>query len=586
MRSAFFASMALVFLPAALITAAVPGQGSRAIRECSTIILESPIDPPLRDSERILVCEELKGGINSPAWSRIPHSQRSYHLNVFLQDRGYHHPSFELQDGTTRVTPGEKTAVSEVVLKDPPPGLDFEKRRGIVAETLTPQLLDEVRNWMVNELRVLGYACPAVTLAANPDSGLIEIVIRSGMRTRVTEISEDPVPGLLPGVFRRYDAFVLGEPYNEDLVKLTESRALSDGHVESLRLRVAGCSGDTVRLHQEVIAGPPRLLAFGFGVNTEGLFLVRGSWRITRLGRTASLLDTSALASLKRQRIGLAAHWFFRPVPSRLFFRPEITFEHQNETPFEAITFKANFAPSTSLDTRRFGFSARIGPSYNFVSTIRGIGPPRSHLVSLDAAVHAASHYFDYYLGNPRAGFSSDLTFSLNSRNFASDFDAQQLRFAFQGLWNYREYDPPLWVFGVRGIVSSTFTSEPNPTGGGLPPSFLYFLGGAENLRGFGRGELPEPLTGGLSAAYLGAEARLASGLPWGMQPFTFLDAGALGTSSTRLAAPIYWSPGLGLRIASPIGTFRTTLAHGFAAGPHRPEVSHLQFYFSYGEEF
>jgi translocation and assembly module TamA len=149
-------------------------------------------------------------------------------------------------------------------------------------------------------------------------------------------------------------------------------------------------------------------------------------------------------------------------------------------------------------------------------------------------------------------------------------------------LWNYRDFDPPLWVFGIRGSAFTTITGEDPVTSTKIPPTFLHFLGGSADIRGFGRQELPTNGVGALTSLYAGLEWRWITVFPFGMEPFLFLDAGALGMKAWRLEQPIYWSPGFGIRWPTSFGTFRTTFAHGFPSDV----PGHFQFYFSFGEEF
>jgi outer membrane translocation and assembly module TamA len=213
--------------------------------------------------------------------------------------------------------------------------------------------------------------------------------------------------------------------------------------------------------------------------------------------------------------------------------------------------------------------------------------PPTGRYLFLEGSLQAASHYYDFYLSSPRTGVKGTLTVDLNSPSFFSDYEAQRFKFGLEGLWNLKQYDPPLFVFGVRGWVASTFTE--NSMGSNLPPTFLQFLGGSTDMRGFGLQELPQggagaqSGAGALSAAYLGTEVRYAGGLWLGIQPFVFMDVGALGSSSTELNSPVYLSPGFGLRVETPIGSVRTTLAHGYETDD---VDSHFQFFFSFGEEF
>jgi outer membrane translocation and assembly module TamA len=93
---------------------------------------------------------------------------------------------------------------------------------------------------------------------------------------------------------------------------------------------------------------------------------------------------------------------------------------------------------------------------------------------------------------------------------------------------------------------------------------------------------LPSNQIGGLTSVFTGLESRLVQVLPLNIEPFLFIDAGALGPRSLTLTAPIYYSPGIGARWAPAFGAFRATLARGYPLDA----PGGWQFYFSFGEEF
>jgi hypothetical protein len=94
--------------------------------------------------------------------------------------------------------------------------------------------------------------------------------------------------------------------------------------------------------------------------------------------------------------------------------------------------------------------------------------------------------------------------------------------------------------------------------------------------------------TGTLPSA---AKPKRARGARGAYRGFDSASPIILGTEKFSLQNPWYFSPGLGLRVQTQVGVIRTTLAHGFlykpaeyALRPGNPE--HLQFFFSFGEEF
>jgi outer membrane protein assembly factor BamA len=563
---------------------------------CPNLLFLHPISPDLNSNETRLACGKFPGdGSNLvQAWEHIPENQRQFNLKSFLQSRGYHHPVFTPQpDGHLSVDPGPLSYVTSLEVEGNPPEFNYDRKRKVIGQVLTPALLDDLKAWTKARLAALGYPCVKVEPAGDPDTGKVRVIIEAQPRVMLGEINEDHIPGLEPGILRRYDAFKIGQLYNGDLMTLSERRATADGQLEGLHYRVAECKGDLVSVDQETIIGKPRLLSFGAGVSSEGVVLGRASWSNTRLGRRASLLNVTLTASTIHQLLSTHAEYYFEKDPTRLYFRPAISIEHINWAPYETASATADLSPATSWDEGRWGGTAKLGPVYDYVRVLRVgsgvyfIGPPTGRYLFLEGSVQGATHEFDFYQASPRTGYSATLTADVNSPDAFSDYEAERVRFNFEGLWNFRDYDPPLWVIGVRGFLATTFTSFSNdPYGSNLPPTFLQFLGGSGDMRGFGLEELPHGGMGTLSAAYLGTELRYAGGLWLGIQPFGFMDFGALGNESAQLNNVVYLSPGIGIRVETILGSLRLTLAHGYAPAIADPSYSHYQVFFSFGQEF
>ena len=122
-----------------------------------------------------------------------------------------------------------------------------------------------------------------------------------------------------------------------------------------------------------------------------------------------------------------------------------------------------------------------------------------------------------------------------------------------------------------------------------LPTSFKQFLGGSSDMRGFPRKSLPSEGTGSLTKVYLGIELRLNNKLPYNLQPIAFLDFGQLGDLAFDLNATKFYSPGLGIRWQSPIGTVRASAAHGYVIDDELDtyhDKTNMQYYLSLGEQF
>ena len=589
------------------------------IEVCPNLILAHPINGDLSDNEKKLACGQFPGDKNIvQAWADIPENQRRFHLTTFLQNRGYLAPVFSTVPGKQvdqaggqeilKVDPGPLTSVTVLEAVDAPSDFDYSRKREVIGKALTPGLLDEIKKWTEQRLGGLGYACAKASPRGDPETGIVRVKVTAGPKVRFGKIDEQNIPELRTGVLSRYDAFVPHDLYNSDMLRLSEKRATTDGQVEGLHYRPVCASTDEKgndeksknkidqnprdevpieqEISQEVVIGKPRLISLGVGANTEGILLAQASWRNTRMGPAGSLVDVTLITSSIHQLLTSYAEWYFLEKPSRFFLRPQVSIEHINWDPYETLTGSVDFSPATTWESSRFGFFTKLGPTYDYIRTYRGSGPPTSHFLYLEWLIRAATHYYDFYQNSPRTGFRAQFVTDVNSGDAFSSESAQRVRFDFSGLWNIKEYDPPLFVIGVRGFVSSTIVTASDPSGVNLPPTFLQYLGGSTNMRGYGLQELPHSGTGTLAAVYFGTEFRYAAGFWFGLQPLIFMDVGALGTHATQLDSPVFLSPGGGLRYESPFGSLRATLAHGYAPGSNDPTLSHFQFFFSFGEEF
>ena len=383
------------------------------------------------------------------------------------------------------------TRISALELEGAPPDFPIERKRDIIGEPLTPDRLDLIEIWSRQRLRALGYACATVHSTASPRTGEVRLQIKSGDVLPITTLIEESAGGLKPGMLQRYFAFSLSDPYNGDKLRLTEQRIITNGILQNVQFVVKKCDEKGVTVEEHALAGAPRLLTFGFGINTEGLLLARSYWRNTRLGPTGSSLTFLALASSKEQRLIISSDWYHLPFPTRRFLSPYFEFRHQNENPFEALTTTGRMSEATTYDGSEVSIRTRAGPQFDWIRTLRGSGPPQTSLGSLSTAFELGSHYYEALLASPRAGFRLAFTGDFSAEGLLSNFSAQRLSIDFRSLWNYKNYDPPLWIFGLRTQLSTTLTPEQVAESNELPATFRHFLGGSQNVRGFGRTNFP-----------------------------------------------------------------------------------------------
>ena len=189
---------------------------------------------------------------------------------------------------------------------------------------------------------------------------------------------------------------------------------------------------------------------------------------------------------------------------------------------------------------------------------------------------------------SPQSGYQFNLFASTTDKAAGSDVSATTQTADFTKLWNVLSLEPEIWILGIRGSFATTRPGSGTQPAD-LPPSFKYFLGGSDDMRGFARKSLPNEGTGALTKVYLGSELRLNNSLPYRLQPLVFSDWGWLGQEPLKVDPRQFWSPGLGLRWESPIGVLRGSIGQGFVSGkgaePYR-NLATTQLYFSIGEQF
>lgn len=553
---------------------------------CDNIAFESKETVTFTENEKKLICGDPK----SDSWAHIPHEQAKLFIKAFLQDRGRHQPSFRQAEGVLYVTIGPVSNIKKVkIIGSPPKGFQLRRRNPSIGKTMTPEALDDLGERSLVWLQSHGYACPEVNVSGNPKEEIVAVEILPGDFGIVAGVMQEPLPGLQENILRRYDAFVIGKPYDIRGLDLSLNRAEADGIVQHTHFTTE-CKGSEVYLEQKAIIGKPRLFTIGFGANTEGYLMMRSSWKHTRLGQNASSLEFGLFASFLRQEFSASSKWYFLPQVSRWHFNPSITLKREDEKKYELISADIKALPATSWETRHFNFSLSFGPELNFTRTFRGPGEGTTHYFSTYIDAKLLSHDFEYYASDPLSGYSLQFSADLNHKNIFSDITAQRFSLSGQWLYNVKNLNPPFLIIGLRGNISTTLTDRGDGAFSKLPPYFSFYLGGSPDLRGFNRGELSASTqsdTGALTSFFSSLELRFANVLPLDIQPLLFADVGMLGEKSAYFNQPLYWSPGIGLRWLSKIGTFRTTLAHGFEVGRNvGTSRSHWQWYFSFGEEF
>jgi translocation and assembly module TamA len=562
---------------------------------CEPFYLRDSIEPELSDAERRLVCgDPIAPGAESEGWGAVPIAQARTHLSAFLQARGFLSPDFEESNGNLIVDPGPRVSVSRVDIQGAPDWFSVGRRRSLKGQLITPDLLSETEQWAYQRFREEGYPCPTITAQAHALTGAVTLRVEPGERKRVQEVlivlqsNTDEV--FDERNLRRYDAFQIGDFYQSRLFAISAARSILDDVIEDtffLPECEPGEEAQVVRVRQSVVLGGPRVFTAGAALDTERVGVVGLDWKHTRLGASASSLNFSFLMSSKEQELLGTFNWHYGQPGSRSSLLPSVRVLRQSETPYTVFSQSLRMPWRKTADRWGMGWIGLIGPDLSFYQNQEGPGE-NGEFFSIEAEFNLATHDFEFFQFMPRRGHQLKLQGVFNHRSFFSSATAPRVSLTGQSLWNYRSYEPPLWILGLRWNVASIFTSERPGEDFSLPANFLHYLGGTRDLRGFARKEIPRTGLGGLSVATASVEVRSDILFPESFELLAFVDAGLLGDQPVTLSRPLYWSPGIGARWQTPLGPLRGSLARGFTEGERAAEkgMTNWQGYLSLGEEF
>jgi outer membrane translocation and assembly module TamA len=565
----------------ALMSLLNPAYARNELTLCSRYHFTQPITPALTAAEKSLICGSApspEGALaESKAWAFVPSSQAILSITAFLQSRGYLKPKIQSHGKEFQIDPGPISRVSRIELEGAPAGPDFSDVTQRSGKILTPKLLSELEQSALQQMMSHGYPCPDVHAEANSDNESIVLHIRSGPTRRIGKVTSAQIPGTMDGILSRYYAFKPGDLYDDQLLAISSDRAIFAGVVEDTFF-VPKCNDtEEVDLHQQIRPGAPRIFTLGVSVNTEEIGRISLSLRNSRVGSSASDAEIQISASSKIQDLTIFFQNYFLSTPSRQSIRPLARVMHENENPFEIVNEEGEIQYGTSWDAWGMNGQFSVGPQFSQYQTLQGLGPNSTHALFLTTEARLISHVFEFNHNALRGGSQLLARAEVSSSSVGSQFSARRLELTGEKFWRpgSEQKRAPV-VFRTRAGWRTTGFSEDSPAA--LPPNLRYFLGGQENLRGFGRMELPGNSVGGLSAWFGNFEIRPHF---WGehLEPIILVDVGEFGNRSFSIQSPLYWSPGFGISWASPIGTLQSTLAHGFVSGGHPDSLSHWQFY-------
>lgn len=518
-------------------------------------------------------------------WSDIPDPQIEYHIKTFLLDRGYYKPAIKYLDGHFQVTAGPRSRILKIVVSGWPPGArrQFNKRR-FLKRGLSPRALDEIEGSALSVLSQEGYPCSEIKTEAFPEKGEVKVLVQPGAFQVFPRPSRDQVSGFDSLTLERYEAFKIGEMYNSMLVELSERRIRESGLVQDVAY-LPRCEQSPFALQQRLFPGKPKFLSLGAGFDTEQYLIAQAKYKVERLNSQGSSLSTRLFASYRTQSIlnVLELHMWPPSARDRLYF--SLDGVRENEKSYENIVASLGGGLGKSWDSKWGFFDVKGGPTLEQIWIYRGLGAKNTKVVGAEGSLLWTSHPFEYFAGNPRTGHKVLIETQGASSELVSSFSVTNLKIFGEKLFLLDENHVADLVLGLRSFLASSLVPRSELGKRQIPSRYRFFLGGSQDLRGFGRQSLPRDGAGAFSALYLGTELRLARFTK--LEPLLFLDLGLLGQEKMDFEWPLYFSPGLGFRYPSPIGTLRSSLAYGNSWGGLENRKSRgMQFFLSFGEEF
>ena len=592
---------------------------------------------------------QLKTVLATGASSRLPWGEKRYfhreqfeadlkRIEAFYRDRGYADArvtSFDVDlsedqtsvDITLNISEGQPTIVERIELA----GFDVlpEEIRGSLEERLPQKegaamdraLMQASRETAVDSLKDRGYPYAAVRVTEAPGSAerarIVRFAAEPGPVARYGPIEIQGNSSVSDRVIRRQLTFRPGELYRESRLldsqrKLYGLEVFQFANIEPVRTE--GAQPTEIPTRITVTEGKHRKVNFSLGYGSEERARVEANWRHVNFFGGARTAGVEGRYSRLDRGVRLN---FNQP----FFFTPRYSFgisaqQWHNDEP----AYKLDNIGGRATITREFGrarratFGSRPATSLSFTyanewedyviadATLAdlsqrdelialgldprtGTGRGQRSSISLDAGRNTTDNLLD-----ATRGYMASLHLEQAGKLLGGDYNYYEL--IGEGRY-YRSLGRAVVALRVRGGSIEGIGSEPEDLT--VPFYKRYFLGGATNLRGWGRFDVA-PLSGsglplgGHSFMNFSTEVRVPI---WrNLGGVLFLDGGNVWSEPWDVNLnDLRYDVGPGLRYDTPIGPFRADLGIQLNPIPDllvngKPEPRRFRFHFSIGQAF
>lgn len=589
---------------------------------------------------------QLKSVLATSASSRIPWGTKHYfsrdqfeadlkRIVAFYKDRGYPDAritSTDVQLSTDQtsvklaihIAEGEPVRVERVVFQG------FEALPATHRTTLetklplrTGQPLDRAlmqasRESALDELRDHGFPYASVrmldTAGTSAHSRVVSLTADPGPESTFGPIDIVGNTSVSDAVIRRQLTYRPGRPYRQSALqesqrKLYGPELFEFANVEPVR---SEDRPPEIPTRVTVTEGKHQRVNFGVGYGTEEKGRVQVDWRdVNFLGgaRTAGVL--ARYSALDRGvRLSFKEPYFFGPrydlnLTGQSWHAAEPTFTLDTNGGRATVTRQfrrgggpvLGSRPSTSLsfmyvnELERYSISKAALADLSFRPFLIALGlDPRTgtgrgtrSAIALDGGRNTTNNLLD-----AKRGYVASAHLEQAGKWLAGTYDYYE--FTSEGRY-FRSVGKVVGAVQARiGSIDAFGDQE-----AGVPFFKRYFLGGATNLRGWGRYEV-SPLSGsGLpigGASFINFSTELRAPVWGNLGAVLFLDGGNVWTNPWNFKAnDLRYDVGPGLRYQTPIGPIRADIGYQLNPIPGllvngKPEPRRFRFHFSIGQAF
>lgn len=589
---------------------------------------------------------QLKSVLATSASSKLPWGEKHYfsreqfdadlkRIVAFYKDRGY--PDARITSFDTTLNP-DQTSVKISVTIDEGEAIRVERVDYQGFESLPPQhraalesglpmgtgqpldnaLVQASREAALDELRDHGYPYASVKITEGPGSTpsarVVTLSAEPGPLTTFGPIEVVGNSSVSDNVIRRQLTFRPGGPYRQSALQESQRKLYGPELFEFVNVEPVRTEDEPVEIPTRVTVteGKHQKVNFGVGYGTEEKGRVQVDWRhVNFLGGARTAGVVARYSALDRGiRLNFKEPYFFSPryslaLTGQSWHAAEPTFTLDTNGGRATITRQfrrgggpvLRSRPATSLsltyanELERYSIASEALLDLSFRDELIALGlDPRTgtgkgtrSAISLDGGRNTTNNLLD-----AKKGYVASAHLEQAGKWLGGTYDYYEL--TTEGRY-FKSLGPIVAAVQARVGSIDAFGEQES----GVPFFKRYFLGGATNLRGWGRFEVSPLSGGGLplgGGSFLNFSTELRAPVWGSLGAVLFLDGGNVWTKPWDLNVnDLRYDVGPGLRYQTPIGPIRADIGYQLNPIPGllvngEPQPRRFRFHFSVGQAF